>query len=259
MIANNIIVNSLFHAINVGTGSQYAQIDNNLAYQASGSAAYKMTNSDYVTSTFNALTKVSGTIEADPLFASVGTGPTDRDLSILTASPAKDAGIAASGLVSDIFAEYQTIFGVGIMVDYNGGSRPARTTWDIGAYEFGAPIPDITAPVFTVDPSITGTAEEGQTLTGNRGTITGVPSPGYAYQWLRCDAAGDNAVDISGATSLTYTAVIADVGSTLRLKVTATNSEGSAVATSAQTGVVAGVTVARPTFSPTNHVTFPAP
>src|SRR5256884_9304514 len=66
----------------------------------------------------------------------------------------------------------------------------------------------------------------------------------YAYQWRRCDTSGGSCSDISGATSQSYTAVGADVGSTLRVAVTGSNSVGSSSASSVQTAVVAAAPVA---------------
>jgi streptogramin lyase len=60
----------------------------------------------------------------------------------------------------------------------------------------------------------------------------------YAYQWQRCNATGGECVNISGATSSTYTPVEADVEHTLVVKVTATNSNGSATAYSKATNKV---------------------
>ena len=80
----------------------------------------------------------------------------------------------------------------------------------------------------------TGTAQQGQVLSASTGTWTNSPS-GYAYQWLRC--AGSCSV-IGGATAQTYTVVGADVGATLEVTVTASNSGGSASATSAPTATV---------------------
>jgi hypothetical protein len=48
-------------------------------------------------------------------------------------------------------------------------------------------------------PSITGTVQIGQTLTASAGTWIGYPSPSYAYQWERCDDAGDGCSPIAGA------------------------------------------------------------
>jgi hypothetical protein len=99
------------------------------------------------------------------------------------------------------------------------------------------------APVNTALPVISGTATQGQRLSTTNGTWTNSPTS-YAYQWRRCDSAGNNCSNISGATSSTYTLVYADAGSTLRVVVTATNAYGSGAATSAQypaSGTVTGL------------------
>ena len=67
-------------------------------------------------------------------------------------------------------------------------------------------------------------------------------------------AAGANCSDIGGATNSTYDLVPADVGSTIRVRVTATNPAGNASAQSAQTAAVAArnpVNTALPTISGT--------
>ena len=73
-------------------------------------------------------------------------------------------------------------------------------------------------------PAITGTAQEGQTLTCSTGTWSG--SPTYTYQWKR------NGNNIGGATSSTYLVALADVGQNILCTVTATNFVGSASANS---------------------------
>ena len=91
-------------------------------------------------------------------------------------------------------------------------------------------------------PTISGTARQGQRLTASHGYWINSPT-GYAYQWRRCDGAGSNCTDVGGATSSTYTPVVADVDGTVRVTVTASNSYGSASATSDQTGSVAPIPV----------------
>jgi hypothetical protein len=78
----------------------------------------------------------------------------------------------------------------------------------------------------------------GQTANGNDGLWAGDPAPSTSRQWRRCDSAGNNCVDIAGATGLSYVPVLADKGSTLRLRVTATNVNGSTSADSAPSEVV---------------------
>ncbi|HEV7640012.1 MAG TPA: hypothetical protein VGO39_03975 [Gaiellaceae bacterium] len=92
-------------------------------------------------------------------------------------------------------------------------------------------------PVGVTPPGITGTAQQGQTLTATPGTWSATDAT-VGYQWQRCDAAGANCAAVPGATTSTYAVTTADVGTTLRVVVTATNRFGSAPATSAQTGVV---------------------
>jgi hypothetical protein len=93
------------------------------------------------------------------------------------------------------------------------------------------------APSVVSPPTITGTAQQGQTLTATAGTWT-APDATFAYQWQRCDAAGANCADVPGAKTQTYAVTAADVGATLHVVVTATNRFGSAPAPSTQTAVV---------------------
>jgi len=90
-------------------------------------------------------------------------------------------------------------------------------------------------------PSIGGTALPGQTLDVSTGGWSGNPSA-YSYSWLRCTPKGTGCVAIAGATSSTYQAVVADVGHSLRVAVTATNAGGAASVTSGKTALVTGPT-----------------
>ena len=66
-------------------------------------------------------------------------------------------------------------------------------------------------PITVTPPTITGTAQQGQTLTATPGTWT-APDATFGYQWQRCDAAGANCVAVPGATTSTYAVTAADVG-----------------------------------------------
>jgi hypothetical protein len=94
------------------------------------------------------------------------------------------------------------------------------------------------APNNTAAPTISGSAQVGQTLTANNGTWNSSTTPTFSYQWRRCDTAGNNCTSISNATKQTYTVQSDDTNHTLRVVVTAKNSSGSDSATSAQTGIV---------------------
>jgi len=95
------------------------------------------------------------------------------------------------------------------------------------------------APTITTNPTISGTAKVGQTLTATAGDTTGTPPPTSTLQWQRSDNGTSGWSDISGATGTTYVLVSADESKFLRVEQTATNIEGSATATSASTSQVA--------------------
>ena len=95
-------------------------------------------------------------------------------------------------------------------------------------------------PTNTALPQVTGTAQVGQTLHASTGTWTGSPTS-YAYGWQRCDATGAACSAVSGAASATYALTSADVGATLRVRVSATNPAGTATAVSPQSPVVAAL------------------
>jgi hypothetical protein len=99
-----------------------------------------------------------------------------------------------------------------------------------------APAP--TPPVNQQLPSITGTAQVGQTLTAQPGNWRGTDPITFTYQWLRCTSTGTNCVAIDGATARTYVVRTADLGRRLAVRVTATNVAGTASATSRVTAIV---------------------
>ncbi len=112
-------------------------------------------------------------------------------------------------------------------------------------------------------PAITGTLARGQTVTASSGQWTGFATTGapvaLTHQWQRCAADGTGCAAIGGPVAVpasaaatcttaapcggttTYLLTDADMGSTLRVVVTASNAVGSAApVTSALTGVVQG-------------------
>jgi hypothetical protein len=118
-----------------------------------------------------------------------------------------------------------------------------------------------TPPSNTGEPAISGRAEQGERLTASTGTWTGSQPISFAYQWVRCgtdggQADGGNCAIISQATDRRYRIVRADVGSRLRVRVTATNADGSRTAASNATDVVTGppVNTSLPTVQGTTTV-----
>jgi hypothetical protein len=97
----------------------------------------------------------------------------------------------------------------------------------------------VAAPANQSQPTISGVAAQGQTLTALPGTWSGGPTS-YAYQWLRCTTPSfASCDDIQGANAATYVAVEGDVNSQLQVRVVATNAGGdSDPATSAPSATV---------------------
>ncbi len=106
--------------------------------------------------------------------------------------------------------------------------------------EADPPPPQQNSPA-TGSPTITGTAQVGETLSANTSGISdddGADDADFEYQWLANDGNGD--ADISGATGRTYTLVDADEGKTIKVRVSFTDDGGNAeTLTSAATAVVA--------------------
>jgi hypothetical protein len=105
-------------------------------------------------------------------------------------------------------------------------------------------------PSNTTPPTISGTPQTGSQLSASNGTWAGTTPITYTYQWRRCDANGGSCSDVSGATSQTYNLQQVDVGTTLRVNVTATNSDGSANLTSVPTAAITAPATPAPTGCP---------
>jgi hypothetical protein len=93
------------------------------------------------------------------------------------------------------------------------------------------------APVNVDPPTITGTARVGEVLTAHNGTWDNAPTS-YLYRWLRCNQNGNSCV-LLAADGDTYRLGQADVGHTMRVRISARNTDGSGAARSQPTDVVA--------------------
>ena len=91
-------------------------------------------------------------------------------------------------------------------------------------------------------PTISGTAQVGQTLTADTSGIAdaeGLSGETFTYQWVSSDGTTDT--DIENATGSTYTLVAADQGKSVKVRVTFTDDGGNEeTLTSAPTGPVFG-------------------
>lgn len=111
-----------------------------------------------------------------------------------------------------------------------------------------------TAPTNTGAATILGTPVEGNTLTATNGTWSDSPTA-FKYEWLRCPndggaVDGSNCGVISSATKSTYELGAADVGLRIRVRVTASNKDGSASAVSNATSIVTAVSTLPATGCP---------
>jgi hypothetical protein len=98
-------------------------------------------------------------------------------------------------------------------------------------------------PLNVVPPAVIGLPAQGQTLSHFRGFWTMGGDKVYSQEWVRCDALGGNCHS-TGVYTATYRVGSADVGSTIRVRVTATSDNGwgvSRTATSPQTTPVVPV------------------
>jgi hypothetical protein len=121
----------------------------------------------------------------------------------------------------------------------NGSTTATSAQTNVVAAPPAPPSP----PTNTALPQVSGTAQQGQTLTASTGTWSGSPTA-YGYQWQRCNSTGGACAGVAGATASTYALTSTDVGSTMRVLVSATNAGGTATALSTQTALVASAPVA---------------
>jgi hypothetical protein len=103
------------------------------------------------------------------------------------------------------------------------------------------------APNNTTAPQISGKAQVGQTLTTDNGTWSGTAPLTFTYQWRICNDNGNACHDVTGAAGNEYTVKSGDAGNTLRVQVTAKNSDGADTATSVPTAAIAAAAAPAPT------------
>jgi hypothetical protein len=94
------------------------------------------------------------------------------------------------------------------------------------------------APKNTKEPSVRGTPRQGQTLAADVGGWSGTAPIAFAYEWLRCDGNGNNCLSLNGQTKSTFVPGASEVSTRVRVRITAKNSAGTAVATSNPTAAV---------------------
>ncbi|MGP0102155.1 MAG: hypothetical protein ACLPUT_11130 [Solirubrobacteraceae bacterium] len=111
------------------------------------------------------------------------------------------------------------------------------------------------SPADTSPPTVSGTAEVGQTLTVTHGDWSNEPST-YGEHWLLCNSAGAGCSAIAGATGSTYTLASNSVGATIRVQEIASNASGKgSPVLSTPTGDVISNAPAITGFTPSSGIT----
>ncbi len=196
------------------------------------------------------LTAGQGTIaDADGLPA---TFPDDYTFQWIRVDGSDETNLpsATSQTYMPVAADVGTTLKVKVSFTDNAGHDEARTSVATAAVTAAPNTPATGAP------AITGTPQVGQTLTAGQGTIAdadGLPATfpdDYTFQWIRVD--GSDETNLPSATSQTYMPVAADVGTTLKVKVSFTDNAGHA---EARTSVATAAVIAADTTAPTVVIT----
>jgi hypothetical protein len=105
------------------------------------------------------------------------------------------------------------------------------------------------APQTSSPPTIDGKFQINETVTASNGGWSNTPTQ-FTYQWQRCNNSGTGCANITGATSKTYKLVSDDVDHTVRVLVTAANTDGKSTANSHPSPIVSSADAPRNTQRP---------
>lgn len=119
------------------------------------------------------------------------------------------------------------------------GANPAGSDTAITNHTFPVVDKQHFAPLVASAPVVAGTAGIGRQLTANIGSFSGDAPIKTSFVWQRCDATGEACHTIPGVKKFVYFPTLADVGFTLRVTVTATNTYGTKIVLSAPTEAIA--------------------
>ncbi len=205
----------------VAVGQYYTGHNNNIFFERPGAEQWH-----YYAFVIN--TEASGETEITPYVDG-------HEVSYSKLATGTGAGDFADSTLYWMSRDASTLFGAGSMQDLALYEETLSSSTILEHYEHGE---NTFRPANTTAPSIEGTAKDGQTLTANPGVWSGGTPMSYAYQWQSCNTTGGDCEDIEGATEQTYALSSPDLETKLRVRVTATNSGGSAEATSAASAAI---------------------
>ena len=182
---------------------------------------------------------ISGTVQVGETLTANTSGVIDADgLSNVQHEYqwlADDADISGATNATYILADVDEGKAIKVEVTFTDDARNEETLTS-PATDAVAAQPTSNSPA-TGAPTISGTAQVGETLTANTSGIAdadGLSNVQYEYQWLADDA------EIAGATTSTYTLLAEDEGNAIKVEVTFTDDSGNEeTLTSAATDAVA--------------------
>jgi hypothetical protein len=177
--------------------------------------------------------EVGGTSAASPMIASVyalagGVSSGTEAASTLYAHP-QDLYDVTSGSNGTCSPAY-------LCTGETGYDGPTGLGTPEGLGAFGGS--SSTGPTNNVAPSISGTPQDGKTLTAKKGTWTPSKNVTYKYLWETCN--GSSCTPLSTATKPTLVLKSTDVGLSITVEVTAKDAAGSTTVSAGEVGPVAG-------------------
>ena len=247
------------------TSSQRSQQQNSPASTIKGSPALSEAGSDdewtpdetvQVTLTFSEEVNVD-TTDGTPSIGIQLSGTLDHNAPY--ASGSGTTKLVFSYTLTDDDGKHSSMFVPGDSLTLNGGTiTSASSGGDAALGHNGAARASFVAPAIpnspaTGAPTISGTAQVGQTLTASTSDISdsdGLADAIFTYQWIANDGTEDT--DIQDATVSTYTLTAADEGKTIKVRVSFTDDGGNQeTRTSAVTVAVAAIPNSAATGAPT--------
>ena len=184
--------------------------------------------------TITGAAEVGETLTADTTGISDGDGLGNATFAYQWLADDTESNGATAFTYTLVAADAGKTINVRVSFTDDAGNDEELTSTVMGAVAAAPPPPNTPA---TGAPSITGTAQVGETLTADTTGISdgdGLGNATFAYQWFAADA------EINGATASTYTLVAADAGKAIKVRVSFTDDAGNdEQLTSAATGAVA--------------------
>ncbi len=232
---------------NIGTGSTYtlveADIANTITVTATAEAgAGRVGRGSVTSSATGSIDKANGPVAP--------SAPTESSKTAETVTLTVVAGNEYSKN-GTIWQDSNVFTGLSALTEYTFFARVKETTTHYGSVSStGTPI-TTTAPVMGGTVHIDGVTKFGEVLTADISSVTYTPSTLAdvpTYQWKR------GVTNIG--TGSTYTTVLADIGQTITVTVTADGTHATGNVTSSATGVIAKADVAKPSAPTESDKTF---